>query len=99
MSCSYTMENAWSRALEVPPITGVIEFVIDDERISTVNHSRFNPSDFGPVWDAFRSWVRANHPNEFDAIYESGSQTPVYTPEAATLWQQFTTEYVASLGT
>lgn len=98
VSCTYTMENAWSRSLGVAPIDGRIEFGIEGDQISSVDHGGFNIVDFGPVWDAFRTWVFANHRDDVDLIYASGSHTPVYTPEAATLWEQLTDEYVAAGG-
>ncbi len=95
VSCSYNMENAWSRALDVGPIAGNMRFAIDDGQIVRVSHNGFNLGQFGSVWGSFRSWVRDNHPDEFNSIYSSGGNTPVYTAEAADLWKQLTDEFVA----
>ena len=63
-----------------------MESVIYGDQFSSVNHSGFNLGGFGPLWDAFRSWVFANHRDEVNGTYGSGSYVPVFTPEAAILW-------------
>jgi len=98
VTCSYTMENAWSRAMEIGPITGSMEFVIADGQIVELIHNGtkgFNGEVFGTAWSGFRTWVADNNPEDFLSMY-SGN-TARYTPESIVLFKKNTTEFVASL--
>jgi hypothetical protein len=98
VTCSYTMNNAWSRALEVGPITGGFDFTVADGQILELTHF-FNLGGFDPVWGAFRKWVRDKHPEDIMGMYMVSDLrwTPHYTPESMALWEQYTDEFVASV--
>ena len=97
VTCNYTMENAWSRALGVGPFTGSsFEFVIADGQIQQITHD-FDTTLFSPqVWDVLKAWVRDTHPADFDIIYDLSGALPYKTPEAVALWEHHTTEFVAA---
>ena len=96
VACTYTMENAWSRAMGAGPFEGTYEFVVSDGQIQEVNGSDgFNVVEFSPVWGSFKGWVSANHLDDVAVMYVGA--TPVYTPESMALWEQHTEAFVASL--
>jgi hypothetical protein len=101
VSCTYTMENAWSRALGVGPYTGSsFEFVIADGEIQQVTNN-FDTSQYSTqVVDVFGAWLNEAHPGDFDAIFTIDRNVNTIrrtTPEAIALVEQYTTEFVASL--
>ena len=62
VSCTYTMQNAWSEALGVGPFTGSnFRFVIADGQIQQVTH-RFDFSEFDPQVYAVFQRVADRHP-------------------------------------
>ena len=92
ITCTYTHQNAWMRALGVDPRPGgSYEFVITDGKIEEVS------SDFieFPEWDTFVDWVRTNHNTDQFVLIADGCCTPSVTPEAVVLWEQYTNEFVA----
>lgn len=91
VTCTYTMENAWSQALGVGPFTGSsFEFVIADGQIQEVGH-RFDFTVFGPYANAvFLEWMTAVYPNDIDVMWDS---TVRLTPEAIALFKQHTIEF------
>jgi len=101
VSCTYTMEDAWSRALGVGPYTGSsFEFVIADGEIQRVTHD-FDFSQYSAqVFDVFGAWLDDAHPGAFDVIFSAdrnGTNMRRTTPEAIALVEQYTTEFVASV--
>ncbi len=99
VTCTYTMQNAWSQALGVGPFTGSsFDFVIADGQIEQISHD-FDFSRFSPqVWEVLKAWVRSNHPDDFDVMFDlsGANDVPIKTPEAVALWEQHTIEFVAS---
>ncbi len=95
VTCTYTMENAWSQAIGVGPFTGsTFEFVIADGQIQQITHD-FDFSDFDPeVLAVFDEWLTVTYPNDFDVMWDSGAAR--LTPEAIALFKQHTTEFVSS---
>lgn len=96
VSCTYTMQNAWSEALGVGPFTGSnYRFVIADGQIqqitNIVDFSEFDPQ----VFAVFQDWLTATHPDDVDVMFNSSGVR--LTPEAIALFEQHTTEFVASL--
>ncbi len=94
VTCTYTHNNAWTRALGVEPVTGTFNFVVSDGEIAELNHI-FNWSDFAPVLAAFTEWVGSNHLEDMDVMIASAGY--VLTPESIALWEQYTSEFVASV--
>lgn len=94
--CTYTFESAWSQALGVGPFSGSsTRMLIQEERIVELTQD-FVTEEFEPqVWTVFRSWMRGNHSGDYGTIIDSGSfDIPRITPEAITLWEQYTAEFV-----
>ena len=99
MTCSYTMENAWSQALGVGPFTGsTFEFVIADGQIQQIIHY-FDFNLFAPqVFEVWVAWLNDTHPDDVDVMYDftDGVATIHSTPEALALQEQYTNEFVES---
>ena len=97
VTCTYTMQNAWSQAIGVEPFTGSsFEFVIADGQIQQVTHD-FDVSEFGPqVFDVFVAWLSDTYPDDVDVMLDSSSGNFSLTPEALALFEQHTTEFVSS---
>jgi hypothetical protein len=95
VSCTYTMQNAWSEALGVGPFTGSnFTFVIADGQIQQVTHF-FDFSEFDPqVYAFFQAWLTATHPNDVGVMYDGGVFS--LTPESIALFEDHTTEFAAS---
>jgi hypothetical protein len=96
VTCTYTHNNAWTRALGVEPLTGTFNFVVSDGEIAELNHI-FNRADFSPVFAAFTGWVGSNHLEDMDVMFTSVVGVYVLTPESIALWEQYTNEFVASV--
>ena len=98
VSCTYTMQNAWSEALGVGPFTGSnFTFVIADGQIQHITHV-FDFSQFSPqVYDVFLDWLTATHPNDIAVMLNSTTGNFNVTPESIALFKHHTTEFVASL--
>ena len=96
--CTYTVENAHSRALGVGPYGGsTAEFVIVGGQIEEMT-DRFESGLFSvEASEAFRSWVQTNHPEDDPMMYIPRFGTPNLTPESISLWEKNTVEFVASL--
>lgn len=96
VSCTYTMQNAWSEALGVGPFTGSnFTFVIADGQIQQVTDF-FDFSEFDPqVYAFFQEWLTATHPNDVGVMYDGGVFS--LTPESIALFEHHTTEFVTSL--
>lgn len=99
--CTYTTDNAWTRALETDPITGRMIIVVANGEIADVDSGfdgRTCPGSFAecfPAWTAFRDWVADNHADDFLTMWSGNS--PTYTPESISLFEQHTDEFVASV--
>jgi hypothetical protein len=96
VTCSYTHENAWTRALGVGPYdAGEVTYVVESGLITSYVYE-FDETGFSDdVWDVFLRWLRLNHPEERFTIVPDGCCTPAWTPEAVVLWAEFTEEFVA----
>lgn len=91
VTCTYTYENAWTRALGHGPTEGgSFVFLIADGKIQEFTN---NLRDF-PAWDVFAAWVAVNHYPDLVVLID-GCCTPRITPEAIVLWEQYTDEFVA----
>jgi hypothetical protein len=96
VTCSYTHENAWTRALGVGPYdAGEATYVVESGLITSYVYE-FDETGFSDdAWDVFLRWLRSNHPEERFTIVPDGCCTPAWTPEAVVLWAEFTEEFVA----
>ena len=76
VTCTYTMQNAWSQAIGVGPFTGSsFEFVIADGQIQQVTHD-FDVSAFSTqVYDVFFAWVGDTYPNDVDVMLPTRTAT------------------------
>ncbi len=96
VTCTYTHENAWTRALSVGPFSGSsYRFTIANGQIQELDHT-FDASRFSTqAWDVFYRWVRDNHPEDIDQMYEVAGSVPRITPASNALWELYTNEFVA----
>ena len=96
--CTYTMENAWSRALgdrHSPVASSTLRS--QTGRFQQLTHT-FDVSEFQPqVWHIFFLWLRDTHPEDLDVMYTPGFDVPRTTPEAIALWEQHHNEFVVSV--
>jgi hypothetical protein len=100
VTCTYKLENSWSRALGVGPFAGFsFEFVIADGQIQQVT-GKEDANQFSPqVWEVFLAWVEDTHPDDVDVMYEftpGGCACPRLTPESLALWARHTFEFVST---
>ena len=97
VTCSYTHENAWTRALGVGPYdAGEATYVVESGLITSyVYEFIYEETGFSrDVWEVFVRWQRSNHPDETPTILPDYCCTPAWTPEAVVLWAEFTEEFV-----
>lgn len=98
VTCAYTMENAWTKALGVDPVSGgTFRFLIMDGLIQEIRHT-LNVAGFGPTWEVFQAWVRSNHPDDYHTMYLRDSAAD-WTPESVALFELYTDEFVAQTAT
>jgi hypothetical protein len=100
VTCTYLLQNAWSEALGVGPFSGSsVEFVIADGQIQQLTSNPVWTEFSTQVWGVYTAWLKNTHPDDFDVMIErtGGSEVPLVAPEAVALWEQHTTEFVASL--
>lgn len=91
--CSFRSENAWSRALEVAPISSLVDISVTGDGIIAVT-DHFNRGAFDPlVWEPFRNWVEEHHPDDVRLMYGPDQ----HSPEALALWRAHTAQFVASI--
>jgi hypothetical protein len=100
VTCTYSLENSWSRALGVGPFTGFrFEFVIADGQIQQVS-SKEDANEFSPqVWEVFLAFVEDTYPEDAAVMYEltpGGCACPRLTPESLALWAQHTFDFVST---
>lgn len=97
VTCTYTMENAWSQAIGVGPFTGSsFDFVVADGQIQQIAH-HFNYTVFEPqVYAVFGRWLTATYPNDVEVMFNSNA-TFRLTPESVALFEAHTTEFISSL--
>ncbi|MGI9607163.1 MAG: hypothetical protein ACR2P0_13585 [Acidimicrobiales bacterium] len=95
IACSYTLENAWSRALHDGPFPGnTMNLTIDGSRITHVANI-VDTSDFGRVWNLVSGWIRTTHPDDFPVLYDGRGSGASISPAAVELWEERTLEFVA----
>lgn len=99
VSCAYSWENDWSRALGVGPFSAgnQFRFVFEDGRISEVANT-FNLRGLSQAWDPFVAWLEQAHPEDvalmIDETFALGP-IPYLTAESIALWETYSDEFVA----
>ena len=101
VTCSYVMENAWTKALDVDPITGgTFRFVISNGLIQEILHT-LNIQDFSLTWETFQMWIRTNHPEDYQVMYidlPGGREAASWKPDSVALFDKYTDEFVSTIG-
>lgn len=101
VSCAYSWENDWSRALGVGPFGGSeFRFVFEDGRITEVTNN-FNLRGLPRGWDPFVDWLEQAHPEDVPVMIDESfalGPIPYLTPESIALWEIYTDEFVAVEG-
>jgi hypothetical protein len=101
LSCSYTSENAWTIALDRPQLTSDILFVIEDERITRLEH-HVPYGQYEALWATFELWLQEAHPGIVERIIAepgTGEDRPLLTGDAIAQWGEYSPLFVASVGT
>lgn len=94
--CIYYVENAWSRALGLPPVEGVITFEIWGGGMSAVPDFRVH--DLVEAWGTVKDWIRANHPTDLGAMISPSGSEPILDARSIDLWRMYTQEFVEAAG-
>ena len=93
--CHLAHENAWSRALSLPPDTrGALTAEVSSGAIVEASLS-FAPMSFPneAVW-TFAMWLRDTHPEDEELMYQYLG-LPALTPDSIDLWRRHTEGFVA----
>ena len=91
-SCTYHVENAWSRALGLAPAQGAISFEIWGGGIRAVPDFRVH--ELGEAWATVTDWIRANHPTDLGSMISPFSSVPILDARSLDLWRTYTQEFV-----
>jgi hypothetical protein len=96
VTCTYTQENAWSRALQVESGPGTFDFITSNGQILKLHR---NPVKgfYSPVVGKFFGWVLTTHQEDIEVLYLASPDLPRLTPESIALWEEYTNEFVASV--
>ena len=96
VTCTYTQENAFSRALEVEAGVGSFDFITSNGQILKLHN---NPrSSRSALEGRFFGWVLTTHREDIEVLYKEGNaDVPRLTPESIALWEEYTNEFVASV--
>lgn len=112
VTCTYSTENAWSRALGVAPIDGQIRFAVENGRIVQMYHD-FNRAAWSTdVERLFQAWLTNNHPTDVGTMWEPEGFTraddaeiglmerlvPRLTPESLGLYERYAVEFADAVG-
>ena len=98
VTCTYTHENAWSRAMGLEPFPGSFQFEIADGQILNLENGYFD--DWVPVFVTWSDWLLANHRFDFAVMYEIApdGMRPLFTPEALALYEPLVAEFATWCG-
>lgn len=94
VTCTYSVENGVSRALELAPISGGIsKFVIENGKISMLTYNF--PFDFWEpnVWRPMIAFIRANHNEDFQTMFRDNGSLIGVSDEGLALWKSHTEEF------
>lgn len=93
--CTYQFENDMSRALDHPPVTGEVNMLVSEGRITQLV-SYLDIRQFSDVWEAFLTFVSENHPNDVDTMYVPGGTNPRLDADSRALWADYVREFTAA---
>ena len=107
VSCEYTFENDWSRALGIdlpqrlPEETpgNLYTFQIADGEITRLE-ARVTQAFFTRVLLPFVEWLEQAHPDDVDLMFVVGPRAPwpgnrpLMNPDALALWERYSKEFV-----
>ena len=106
VSCTYSFENDWSRALgvEIPEMGNVFTFEIIEGKIHYVE-ARVSQGFLDGVWNSFLTWLEEAHPDDLGTMFIGTPRAawpgnrPSLTPESLALWEMYTDEFVEYVNT
>lgn len=95
VSCDYEAHGLGSNQIGLEPFSGhAFELVIENGLVRN-SFMGFDFSEFsGSMWWPFQDWIRENHPEDFDVLYEEANLSR-QTDDAIALWEQRVEDYVA----
>ena len=104
VSCSYYVENAWSRAMGLSPVEDGVDFEIYgpmywvpdfkvDQDDSASGRGGQN-AQMVEVWEMVTDWIRANHPSDAGEMINEDGSAPVLDARSIDLWRMYTQEFV-----
>ena len=95
VTCEYEAHGLGSDQIGRGPFSGhAFEVVIENGLVSRSTIG-FDFTEFsGGMWFPFQNWIRENHPEDFDVLYEDSTLSR-QTDDAIALWRQRVADYVA----
>lgn len=93
--CEYDAHGLGSDQIGLEPFSGhVFELVIENGLVRN-SFMGFDFSEFSDaMWWPFQDWIKENHPEEFEVLYEEPNLSR-QTDDAIALWEQRVEDYVA----
>ncbi len=96
VTCTYTQENAFSRALEVESGPSNFDFITSNGQILKL-HNNPGRGSRPPLVGQFFGWVLTTHGEDIEVLYVASPDVPRLTPESIALWEEYSNEFVASV--
>ena len=95
VGCEYEAHGLGSDQIGLGPFSGhTFELVIENGLVRN-SYMGFDFSEFsGSMWWPFQDWIKENHPEDFEVLYESPNLSR-QTDDAIALWEQRVEDYVA----
>jgi hypothetical protein len=90
-SCTYQVENAWSRTIGLAPVQGAIYFEIWGGIRAVPD---FRVRQLSEAWKTVTDWIRANHPTDVGSMISASGSGPVLDARSIDLWRLYTQEFV-----
>lgn len=84
VTCTYTQENAWSRALEAESGSGSFDFMTSNGQILKL-HNNPGSEFYSPVVGQFYGWVLTTHREGIDVLHVARPNHTRLTPESIAL--------------
>lgn len=99
VSCAFAFDAIGSDAFGRGPYGGsTFTFTIRSGRIHDASWTLRTDDGFSAeMWEPFRDWIRADHPEDFDVMYIDNGGSYRLTPASIRLWEQRTKEYVEAV--
>ena len=93
--CTYQLGSRLSEIVGFPPVEGRIQFLVENERITSLVHD-FNFDDYAPnVFEPYIEWLEEEHPGATKQLFvvDEGVITPILTEESLALADSYLDEY------